>query len=333
MNTKRDHNGNAGTSPWIIDTTLRDGEQAPGVAFSAAEKIRIAGMLAETGVNELEIGYPAVSEEERGTIRTISSLGLPLRLTSWARALWQDIEHALASGTEAVHISFPVSALYLELMGKNYRWVRQQLQELVPRAKEHFRFVSVGAQDATRTRHELLLDFILDAERCGADRVRIADTVGIATPFSVIELVMKITSATSLPLEFHAHNDLGMATANALTALEAGCSAVSVSVTGLGERAGNAALEELAVALSLSQKHATRLNISNLAGLCETVSRSSTARAPLAQPARNCRRWKLIITLTTHLKCYLTNHVFAVESVFTKSSSNSATFRLPLSLG
>ena len=272
MNAKSDHNGNTEAGPWIIDTTLRDGEQAPGVAFSAAEKIRIACMLAETGVNELEIGYPAISEEERATIRTISSLGLPLRLTSWARAIWQYIKHALSCGTEAVHISFPVSALYLELMGKNYRWVRQQLQELVPRAKECFRFVSVGAQDATRARYEVLLDFIRDAERCGADRVRIADTVGIATPLSVIELVMKITNTTALPLEFHAHNDLGMATANALTALEAGCKAVSVSVTGLGERAGNAALEELAVALSLSQKQATSLDISRLARLCETVS-------------------------------------------------------------
>lgn len=275
MRTERNDKCNTGAGPWIIDTTLRDGEQAPGVAFSAPEKTGIACMLAETGVNELEIGYPAISEEERGSIKAIVALGLPVMLTSWARAVWQDIEHAAASGTEAVHISFPVSSLYMELMGKNYLWVREQLHELVPKAKKYFRFVSVGAQDATRAETEVLLEFMQDATACGADRVRIADTVGIATPLSVIELVGKVSDVCSLPIEFHAHNDLGMATANAFTALEAGCSAVSVSVTGLGERAGNAALEELAVALSLSPKYVTRLDISRLAGLCETVSKAA----------------------------------------------------------
>jgi len=274
--TENQKNSSAAASrPWIIDTTLRDGEQAPGVAFTAAEKTRIACMLAETGVNELEIGYPAISEEERNTIKSITGLHLPLRLTSWARAVWQDIEHAAASGTEAVHISFPASELYMELMGKNYLWVRQQLQELVPRAKKYFNFVSVGAQDATRADSELLLDFIGDAAACGADRIRLADTVGVATPLSIIDLVGRLKAASPLPIEFHAHNDLGMATANAFTALEAGCAAVSVSVTGLGERAGNAALEELAVALSLSGNYTTRIDTGMLAQLCDMVSRAS----------------------------------------------------------
>lgn len=265
----------AGARPWIIDTTLRDGEQAPGVAFSAGEKTRIACLLAETGVNELEIGYPAISEEERAAIKSIAALNLPLRLTGWARAVWQDIEHAAASGTEAVHISFPVSDLYMQLMEKDYQWVQGQLQDLVPRAKKYFSFVSVGAQDATRAAPEVLLDFASDAADCGADRLRLADTVGIATPVSVIELVHRLKAACPLSIEFHAHNDLGMATANAFTALEAGCAAVSVSVTGLGERAGNAALEELAIALELSGKYATSLDTCRLALLCETVSQAA----------------------------------------------------------
>lgn len=260
---------------WIIDTTLRDGEQAPGVVFTPAEKTRIALMLADTGVDELEIGYPAISEDECRAIRAITRLGLPLRLTSWARAVWQDIEHAAASGSEGVHISFPLSNLYMELMGKNYQWVREQLHELVPRARRIFDFVSVGAQDATRADRELLLAFFRDASSCGAQRVRIADTVGIATPGSITALLDTIRSTDHPPIEFHAHNDLGMATANAYTALEAGCDAVSVSVTGLGERAGNAALEELAVALKLSGKFATRLDTTRLAALCETVSKAS----------------------------------------------------------
>jgi homocitrate synthase NifV len=264
-----------GIRPWIIDTTLRDGEQAPGIVFSSMEKIEIASLLADAGVNELEIGYPAISCEERRTIIEIVSQKLPVRLTSWARAKWQDIEDACVCGTEAVHISFPLSALYLELMGKNYGWVQQQLQELVPKAKKYFDFVSVGAQDATRAEPDLLKSFVIDAEACGADRVRIADTVGIATPTSVIELVSFLKSATHAALEFHAHNDLGMATANAFTALEAGCHAVSVSVTGLGERAGNAALEELAITLKLSEKYKTSIDTTKLSYLCTAVSRAS----------------------------------------------------------
>ena len=271
-NTTSHHQG---VKPWIIDTTLRDGEQAPGVVFSAEEKTHIACLLAGTGVNELEIGYPAISSEERNTIRKIAALNLPVRLTSWARAKWQDIEDARICGTEALHISFPVSALYLQLMERDYEWVQQQLQELIPKAKKYFNFVSVGAQDATRAEPELLKSFVLDAEACGADRIRIADTVGIATPTSIITLINQLKSVSYTALEFHAHNDLGMATANAFTALEAGCKAVSVSVTGLGERAGNAALEELAIALKLSGKYDSHIDTRQLSHLCEAVSKAS----------------------------------------------------------
>ena len=261
--------------PWIIDTTLRDGEQAPGVVFSALEKTEIACLLANAGVNELEIGYPAISHDERDTIKKIVTLNLPVRLTSWARAKWEDIEAAAESGTEAVHISFPLSALYLLLMEKDYAWVQEQLQQLVPRAKKYFNVVSVGAQDATRAEPEQLKRFVLDATACGADRIRIADTVGVATPTSVMRLVGSLTSTTSAALEFHAHNDLGMATANAFTALEAGCQAVSVSVTGIGERAGNAALEELAIALKLSGTFQSRIDTRQLAKLCAVVSKAA----------------------------------------------------------
>ena len=263
------------TRPWIIDTTLRDGEQAPGVVFSAEEKTEIATMLARAGVNELEIGYPAISEDERNTIRTIAALHLPVRLTSWARAKWEDVEAARSCGTEAVHISFPLSALYLRLMEKDYEWVQRQLLELVPKAKKYFDIVSVGAQDATRADGNLLQQFVVDASACGADRVRIADTVGVATPSSVVRLVNSLKSVSPAALEFHAHNDFGMATANAFTALEAGCLAVSVSVTGIGERAGNAALEELAMALKLSDSFETTIDTRQLSRLCDAVSRAS----------------------------------------------------------
>ncbi|NTV01776.1 MAG: homocitrate synthase [Chlorobiaceae bacterium] len=261
--------------PWIIDTTLRDGEQAPGVVFSHHEKRHIARLLAETGIDEIEVGYPAIGPSEREAIREIVSMGLPARLTSWSRANRSDIELAASCGTEAVHISFPISPLYLRLMKREYEWVRAQLHELIGHARSLFRFVSVGGQDATRAERTLLERFVEDAEAAGADRIRIADTVGVATPLSIVEMVSGLRSRTTLPLEFHAHNDLGMATANAFTALKAGCQAVSVSVTGLGERAGNAALEELAMALALDDGTACRLDTTMLAVLCEAVSAAS----------------------------------------------------------
>lgn len=261
--------------PWIIDTTLRDGEQAPGVVFNPHEKKRIAQLLSETGIDEIEVGYPAISQAEREVISEIAAMKLPVRLTTWARANMADIELAASCGTDAVHISFPASRLYMELMNREYGWIQEQLHLLVSRARELFDFVSVGGQDATRSDVGFLRRFMLDAEAVGAERLRIADTVGIATPESVMSLGAALRECSPLPLEFHAHNDLGMATANAFTALGAGFEAVSVSVTGLGERAGNAALEELAMALAMSGGFETHLDTTTLSRLCDAVASAS----------------------------------------------------------
>lgn len=258
--------------PWIIDTTLRDGEQAPGVVFNPHEKKRIAMLLAETGIDEIEVGYPAISAAEREVIREIATMNLPVRLTAWARANMGDIELAASCGTGAVHISFPASRLYLALMHKEYGWVQEQLHTLITKARQYFDFVSVGGQDSTRSDIAYLQRFMLDAEAAGAERLRIADTVGIASPGSVTAIAKALREVSDLTVEFHAHNDLGMATANAFTALEAGFDAVSVSVTGLGERAGNAALEELAMALELCGGFDSRLDTTKLSHLCDVVA-------------------------------------------------------------
>lgn len=275
MNTPTTHMHADPFTPWIIDTTLRDGEQAPDIAFTPEEKTDIAVKLAEAGVDELEIGYPALSTDEQRIIREIASMRLPPRLTCWSRAKWTDIECAGACGTEGIHISFPLSDLYLDLIGKDHTWVRNQLEILIPGAKKYFSFVSAGAQDATRTDMKTLETFVRDAAACGADRIRIADTVGIATPLTLAQQIRHLKVSVPIPLEFHAHNDLGMATANAFSAIEAGCDAASVTVTGLGERAGNAALEELALALKLSGRYRTSIRTDTLHTLCETVAKAS----------------------------------------------------------
>ncbi|MFP4585123.1 MAG: hypothetical protein ACLFN9_17290 [Desulfococcaceae bacterium] len=270
---------------FIIDSTLRDGEQAPGVAFRRQQKIRIAHMLAEVGVDEIEVGIPAMGEEERETIREIRRLGLPPRLTCWCRAAAGDIQLAGQCGTGGIHISLPVSPIHIHALGKSPGGVLDLMREMVSLARADFDRVSVGAQDALRADPDYLEAFVAHAEDCGADRVRIADTVGIASPGAIHRLFRRLApAAKGISLEFHGHDDLGMATANAVTAAEAGASALSVTVNGLGERAGNAPLEEVAAALAFATAGTARLRTASLPPLCEYVAEASGRSIPPDKP-------------------------------------------------
>lgn len=270
---------------WIVDTTLRDGEQAPGVAFSRSDKLAMARLLDQTDVDELEVGTPAMGAHVREDIRCIGALGLSCRLSVWCRACMDDLSDALRCNVDAVHISLPVSAIQLEALGHDEGWVLNRLKQLIPMASRNFDQVTVGAQDATRADRYFLHRFASQANALGAYRIRLADTVGIGSPSTVAKLVKDLKQTVpSLPIEFHGHNDLGMATANAVTALEAGGDAVSVTVNGLGERAGNSALEQVAVALQQHASLRSKIKIDLLMSLCRMVAQASDKPISPTQP-------------------------------------------------
>jgi homocitrate synthase NifV len=238
----------------IDDTTLRDGEQTAGVVFSCREKMAIARMLDEMGVPELECGIPAMGEEERRSVRALVEMGLSARLMTWNRAVVGDIEASLACGVRAVDISLSVSdQMIARKLNKDREAVKEQLRRALGFAKEHGLYVSVGGEDASRADLCFLAELMELARSLGADRFRFCDTLGILDPFTMFEKVRALRHAVpGLEMEVHTHDDLGMATANAIAGIRAGARFVNTTVNGLGERAGNAALEEVVMALKVA---------------------------------------------------------------------------------
>jgi homocitrate synthase NifV len=238
----------------IDDTTLRDGEQTAGVVFSPREKLAIARLLNTIGVHEIECGIPAMGKEEQTGIRALVDLGLTARLITWNRAVVSDIEASLACGVTAVDISLSVSDIMIgHKLRKSREWVKEQLKTALGFAKAHDLYVSVGGEDASRADIHFLIELMEITRELGGDRFRFCDTLGILDPFATYDRVRGLRRAVpELDIEVHTHNDLGMATANAIAGIRAGARFVNTTVNGLGERAGNAALEEVVMGL----KHA-----------------------------------------------------------------------------
>jgi homocitrate synthase NifV len=276
----------------IIDTTLRDGEQSAGLVFSSDEKINIAKALSDVGIPEIEAGTPAIGNFEIANIRKIVKLKLDCSLIAWCRAFKKDIDAAYESRVNAVHISFPVSKLHVQSIDKSEEWIFENLHKQIGYARNNFPFISVGAQDASRASMEVLSEFVRIANEEKVDRIRIADTVGALNPLTTFDLISKIRSMTDISLEFHAHNDLGMATANSVTAVQAGADSVSVTVNGLGERAGNAPLEEFVMAMRYSSGTDCGIKTVSLQKLCEMVADYSGFQIPENKPVTGNKIFK-----------------------------------------
>ncbi len=233
-------------------------------------------MLSEVGIREIEAGIPAMGENELSDIQAIADQNLPLRLLTWSRARKSDIDLAARSGADAIHISFPVSDIHLNAWGKTRGWVLDEMATIVNYAKQSFDSISIGAQDASRTKFTDLMIFAARARSLGIQRIRLADTVGVLTPMKTHQMISALKEALpTMEWEIHAHNDFGMAVGNTIAAIEAGCQNASVTVNGLGERAGNAALEEVMIGLRYGLDAQNTWNTHGLAKLSDYVAHAS----------------------------------------------------------
>jgi homocitrate synthase NifV len=270
---------------WFVDTTLRDGEQAAGVVFSDEQRCEIARRLVACGVRELEVGIPASGETARRQIAQVAEAVPDTWLLAWCRARRDDLAAAAECPVQGVHISLPVSNIHLRVWGKNHAWVLRSLRELTEEAAEKFGYVTVGAQDASRADRCFLMDFCHAVAESPAIRVRLADTVGMLTPKMTDIIVTNALKAIKGKLiEIHAHNDLGMATANTISAWQAGAKCLSTTVNGLGERAGNASFAEVASALHVACKCVTGLDLRQLCDLGNFVAGASHRTLPAETP-------------------------------------------------
>ncbi len=257
----------------ILDTTLRDGEQTPNVALSLDDKLKIAQALDELGVDIIEAGFPINSEGEAEAVKKIAGAGLRSEICALCRANKVDIDAAIAGDVDSVHIFLATSEVHLEkkLKISKEEAVRKAV-EAVQYAKEHGLIAEFSCEDATRTSLEFLDEVHSSIESAGVDRIDIPDTVGVMTPAAMMQFVSEIRKKTKVPLAVHCHDDFGLSVANSLAGVRGGAGEVHVTMNGLGERAGNAALEEVVMALQAFYGISTSVNTRKLAFVSRLVS-------------------------------------------------------------
>jgi len=265
----------------IFDTTLRDGEQTPGVAITVDEKIMIAKKLDELGVNVIEAGFPASSRGEMEAAREILKMDLNAQICGLARVLREDIDAAIDSGVDYIHTFVGTSPLH-----RKYK-LKMSKEDILSRAvdaveyiKDHGFTAEFSAEDATRTEFDYLKEIYMAVESAGADYINVPDTVGVMVPTSMKWLINSLNAYLNTPVSVHCHDDFGLAVANSLASVEAGASQVHATINGLGERAGNASLEEVVMALIIEYGIKMDIKTENLVNISEFVSRITGVKMP-----------------------------------------------------
>lgn len=284
----------------LIDTTLRDGEQAPGVSFSLEEKVSIALRLMELGIDEIEAGIPVMGAESRDFISRLSRESSSCLISSWARLKTGDIAAAAETGSDIIHISVPVSDYHIDHQMGTWKNVLSRLDACLRVAGDHFPRISLGFQDSFRSKSSRLAELCSIAEDHHLYRIRFSDTVGSAFPDKVKELIRIHRKEFSGKIDFHGHNDLGLAAANSLAALDGGADSVNVTVNGIGERAGNASLEELAFILDMHPVFRSSLSLNRIKPLCELTAQYSGRSIAVDKPITG----DLVFTHESGIHCH-----------------------------
>ncbi|MDV2482866.1 2-isopropylmalate synthase [Methanoculleus sp. Wushi-C6] len=269
----------------VFDTTLRDGEQTPGISFTREEKLGIAEQLSAIGVQTIEAGFPASSDAEHEIVKAIKALDLATRVCGLARSIRADVDACIECDVDMIHVFIPTSDVQREYTIKKTReQVLEATGEIIAYARDHVDRCMFSAMDATRTDWDYLIDVYRVAVDAGATIINVPDTVGVITPAAMKRLITRIDREVNCPIDVHCHNDFGLAVANTIAAVEGGASQVQVTVNGLGERAGNADLAQTVMALESIYGIETGIRTTRLVETSRLVSRYAGMSIPATQP-------------------------------------------------
>jgi homocitrate synthase NifV len=269
----------------LEDTSLRDGEQAPGVAFSKKTKLAVLDKLISVGVKWIEPGIPAMGGDELDALREIAERKNEAKLVAWNRGIREDIAFSLDLGFDAIHIGLPTSNIHLnDSIGRDRTWLLRQSTDLIKYAKDRGSFVSISAEDVGRTELPFLQEYACAVTGAGADRLRLSDTIGILNPPRYAERVAAVKSVSSIDVQCHCHNDFGLAIANTIAGLDAGARYFHVCVNGMGERAGMPDLAQMCMVLKHLYDRDVGIKTEGLKELAEMVAKASNQPLPAWQP-------------------------------------------------
>ncbi len=269
----------------VFDTTLRDGEQTPGVAFKFEQKLEIARQLSDIGVHVIEAGFPASSKAEKETVTAIKKLGLEAKICGLARSVKADVDACLDCDVDMVHVFIPTSDIQREnTINKSREEVLGITADIIGYIREHSDRCMFSAMDATRTDWDYLIEVFRTAAGAGATIINVPDTVGVISPSAMKMLIARINREVDCPIDVHCHNDFGLAVANTIAAVESGASQVQVTVNGIGERAGNADLAETVMIMESMYRIKTGIRKERLVQTSRLISRFSGIAIPPTQP-------------------------------------------------